>query len=155
VLTIRRGRDRQSTSEVPIVTAVRRLSVEPAGGDASGATFQPLPDDARGHKTARVSPDWQSQGPSSGVCLLWGATLPLPAMIVAHQNGDMKRKQPAITTPALKYGPTELYGSCEVEGCAWKSRTTCSECGGDFCREHTAHSVHARPGADTPGLATC
>jgi hypothetical protein len=54
----------------PIVTAARRLSVEPAGGDASGATFQPLPDDARGHKTARVSPDWEAQGPSSGVCLL-------------------------------------------------------------------------------------
>jgi hypothetical protein len=51
-------------------------------------------------------------------------------------------KQP-ITTPAPKYGPTALYGSCEREDCPANARTTCANCDGHFCRTHAEHETHA------------
>ncbi|MDQ1730471.1 MAG: hypothetical protein QOK10_630 [Pseudonocardiales bacterium] len=54
------------------------------------------------------------------------------------------------TTPALKYGPTDLYGSCEAEDCTDGARLTCSVCGGQFCRSHGVHEAH-RESADDSG----
>lgn len=51
------------------------------------------------------------------------------------------------TTPAPKYGPTSLYGTCEFVGCGATARVTCSVCEGDFCLGHASHIDH---GGDAP-----
>jgi hypothetical protein len=55
----------------------------------------------------------------------------------------MKRSPRPITTPALKYGPTVLYGRCEASECEVPARATCSVCGGQFCRGHLAEELHS------------
>jgi hypothetical protein len=51
-----------------------------------------------------------------------------------------------ITNPAPKYGPTSVYGECEVDDCESGARVTCEKCDGHFCLGHAAHERHA--GAD-------
>jgi len=41
-----------------------------------------------------------------------------------------------------KYGPTPVYGACEAVECPAKARTTCADCGGDFCLGHAEHDSH-------------
>jgi hypothetical protein len=48
-----------------------------------------------------------------------------------------------MTTPAPKYGPTTIYGVCEVADCPSTARMTCDECGGEYCLGHADHHVHA------------
>jgi predicted nucleic acid binding AN1-type Zn finger protein len=46
------------------------------------------------------------------------------------------------TTPSHKYGPTPVYGPCEVEACEATARTTCGNCTGDYCLKHAGHDAH-------------
>ena len=59
----------------------------------------------------------------------------------------MKPAKALVTTPALKYGPTRLYGRCEDGQCDGLARRTCTVCGGEFCLGHCEHPVHSH-GAD-------
>jgi hypothetical protein len=54
----------------------------------------------------------------------------------------MPAAKPIITTPAAKYGPTDLYGHCEREDCRAKARVSCEICDGHFCRTHAEHQSH-------------
>jgi hypothetical protein len=51
-------------------------------------------------------------------------------------------KRAPITTPAEKFGPTAIYGTCEAEVCASTARATCAVCDGHFCLGHAAHEQH-------------
>jgi len=51
------------------------------------------------------------------------------------------RREP-VTTPALKYGPTALYGKCEGVDCERNARATCTTCQGHFCSAHQEHDTH-------------
>lgn len=57
----------------------------------------------------------------------------------------MPPAKPPVTTPAPKYGPTNLYGGCEHTECAGNARVTCPVCDGHFCRTHVEHETHAEP----------
>jgi hypothetical protein len=50
-----------------------------------------------------------------------------------------------VTTPAPKYGPTNLYGGCEAPDCNGTARITCAECDGHFCRRHEDHEAGHEP----------
>ena len=46
------------------------------------------------------------------------------------------------TTPSDKYGPTPIYGDCEVRACEHPARTACQQCKGHYCRGHAALPEH-------------
>jgi hypothetical protein len=60
------------------------------------------------------------------------------------------KPKPPVTTPAHKYGPTDLYGDCEAGSCETNARETCSVCGGHFCLRHIDHTAH-NPEAESQG----
>jgi hypothetical protein len=61
---------------------------------------------------------------------------------IEDDGGMPPAKSTLITTPAPKYGPTRLYGGCELDGCDSGARVTCTGCGGHFCRNHESHRAH-------------
>lgn len=54
------------------------------------------------------------------------------------------KPRPLVTTPALKYDVTEIYGDCEHDGCEQQARVTCSICATEVCRNHAEHDTHAK-----------
>jgi hypothetical protein len=56
----------------------------------------------------------------------------------------MNSKRPVTTAPAEKYGPTDLYDTCEASACDTTARLTCPACAGHFCRTHAEHHSHSR-----------
>ncbi len=46
------------------------------------------------------------------------------------------------TEPALKYGPTLVYGRCEASECEARARTTCISCKAHVCFGHSDHAAH-------------
>lgn len=59
-----------------------------------------------------------------------------------RENGFVSRPKQPITTAAPKYGPTGIYGHCEVSGCRANARTTCETCDGHYCLGHAEHPAH-------------
>ncbi len=54
----------------------------------------------------------------------------------------MPASRPAPTYPLPKYGPTAIYGTCELAGCEFDARSTCPDCGGEFCLGHIDPAAH-------------
>jgi hypothetical protein len=59
-----------------------------------------------------------------------------------RKDGHVPSAKPPVTTPAPKYGPTEIYGRCEFEACRATARATCATCDGHFCLTHAEHKAH-------------
>jgi hypothetical protein len=50
------------------------------------------------------------------------------------------------TDPVPRWGPTPVYGECEVVDCAATARTTCTDCAGEYCLGHRQHEAHRENG---------
>jgi hypothetical protein len=57
------------------------------------------------------------------------------------------RRKPVEYPRPNSYSPgafaeQNTFGTCENEDCEWEARSTCGQCGGQYCLRHGPHARH-------------